>query len=376
MTERHCRSSRRYRDRRIAETRNRAFSPSDVVPDLWNSRSSTGRPSRAVPEAYCQEVPALRRFRRRATVSAFPSTSVRRSTATPHRQDPAARAAQRPVAELGIRRRSIACHRTGERKTPPEAISDRIDAVVRAHRQPQVCDRRRKEAAHPHRHSAAHAVTRLLGRTRVPTLLAAPRVIRMPISVHALAHRPLTTAAVAELVALPTTPYVPEDVDAVDAEVRQRGWSWEHELVCDSFRPGCGHVLCTDGISPFGRSDARYSLVFGQLYPVDPDDGNMTNGPWLYSLMDDWQQQPGWSGRRPGTDQDCERVLAQAAQAVTGYLGADGSVIRSDGRRPPADAPHLAHPHPCAGTRTSGRQRPLRLPQSPAVVLYATDLRS
>lgn len=80
-------------------------------------------------------------------------------------------------------------------------------------------------------------------------------------------------------------------------------------------------MLCTDGISPFGRSDARYSLVFGQLYPVDPDDENMTNGPWLYSLMDDWQQQPGWSGRRPGTDQDCERVLAQAAQAVTGHLG-------------------------------------------------------
>ncbi|WP_406263086.1 hypothetical protein OHT93_00505 [Streptomyces sp. NBC_00191] len=143
----------------------------------------------------------------------------------------------------------------------------------------------------------------------------------MPIPVHALAHRPLTAAAVAELVALPTTPHVPEDFDAVDAETQQRGWSWEHELVCDSFRTGHGHVLCTDGLSPFGHADARHFLVFGQLYPVDPDDENMTNGSWLYALMNDWQQQSGWSGRRPGTDQDCETVLAQAAQAVTEHLG-------------------------------------------------------
>ncbi|MGK5637963.1 hypothetical protein ACSNOK_06550 [Streptomyces sp. URMC 126] len=142
----------------------------------------------------------------------------------------------------------------------------------------------------------------------------------MPIPVHALAHRPLTAPAVAELIALPTAPHVPDEGDALDAEVRQRGWSWEHELVCDSFRTGYGHVLCSSAI-PFGRPDARHFLVFGQMYPVDPEDEDMTNGPWLYDIMDDWQRQPGWSGRRPGTDQDCESVLAQAAQAVTEHLG-------------------------------------------------------
>ncbi|MGW7455911.1 hypothetical protein [Streptomyces sp. NPDC054787] len=144
----------------------------------------------------------------------------------------------------------------------------------------------------------------------------------MPLPARALAHRPLKTAAVAELLELPAAPHVPEDFDAVDTEVRQRGWRWEHDLVCDSFRTAHGHVVCTDGMSPFGRSDARTFLVFGELYPVDPDDEGMDNESWLYSLIDDWQVQPGWSGRRPCTDQDCEAVLAQAAQAVTEHLGA------------------------------------------------------
>ncbi|MEU1790582.1 hypothetical protein ABZ553_32860 [Streptomyces sparsogenes] len=146
----------------------------------------------------------------------------------------------------------------------------------------------------------------------------------MPIPVHALAHRPLPPEAVAELIALPTAPRAPDGVDtfdAVEAEMRQRGWSWQHELVTDSYRTGYGHLLCTDGESPFGDPEARHFVVFGELYPVDPDDGSMTNGRWLYDLMDDWQRLPGWTGRRPSTDQDCEAVLAQAAQAVTDHLG-------------------------------------------------------
>ncbi|MEC4018271.1 hypothetical protein [Streptomyces sp. H27-D2] len=143
----------------------------------------------------------------------------------------------------------------------------------------------------------------------------------MPIPVHALAHRPLPAAAVSELVALPTAPHVPDNDNVIAAEMQQRGWSWEPDLVCDSFRTGYGHVLCSDGHSPFGHPDARHFLVFGELYPLDPDDESMTNGPWLYDIMDDWQQLPGWSGRRPCNDQDCETVLAQAAQAVTEHLG-------------------------------------------------------
>lgn len=143
----------------------------------------------------------------------------------------------------------------------------------------------------------------------------------MPITVHALAHRPLTTEAVAEFVALPSVAPIPDDADAVDAELRRRGWSWQNELVCDSFLTGHGHVVCTDGMSPFGQADARQFLVFGEVYPVDPEDDGPDNGPWLYGLMDDWKQLPGWIELRPGTDLDCEAVLERAAQAVTEHLG-------------------------------------------------------
>ncbi|MFC8829390.1 hypothetical protein ACFT9I_29050 [Streptomyces sp. NPDC057137] len=146
--------------------------------------------------------------------------------------------------------------------------------------------------------------------------------VPVAVPVHALAHRPLTVAAVAELVALPTAPLLPDnDFDTVDAELRRRGWRWEHELVCDSYRAGHGHVLCTDGVDPFGHPDARHFLVFGELYPVDPDDESVGNGPWLYDLMDQWREQPGWSERRPATYGDCEAVLAEAARAVTEHLG-------------------------------------------------------
>ncbi|WP_314253944.1 hypothetical protein [Streptomyces sp. DSM 40907] len=141
----------------------------------------------------------------------------------------------------------------------------------------------------------------------------------MPIPVHACAHRPLTAEAVAALVALPAELHVHDD--DLDRVIQQRGWSWEHDLVCDSFRSAYGHVLCTEGRHPFGHPGARHFLVFGQVYPVDPDDASMTNGRWLYGLMDDWQMQAGWNGRRTGTDQDCEHVLAQAARAVTAHVG-------------------------------------------------------
>jgi hypothetical protein len=144
----------------------------------------------------------------------------------------------------------------------------------------------------------------------------------MAIPVHALAHRPLTVEDVAEFVALPFVPHVPDDVEAVDEEIRRRGWHREQELVNDSFRTAGEHVLCCDGISPFGSPDARYFLVFGEMYPVDPDDESRSNDAWLSGYMDGWRQLPGWSTREPCTDQDCETVLTQAAQAVTECLGA------------------------------------------------------
>jgi hypothetical protein len=144
--------------------------------------------------------------------------------------------------------------------------------------------------------------------------------VRVPTPVHALVQRPLTTEAVAELLALPDESTVPDDFDAVEEELRRRGWEWEH-VVCDCFRTGHGHVLCSEYASPFGEPDARSFLVFGEIYPVDPHDEDMRNEEWLDGYVEGWQGLPGWTCRRPTTDQDCEAVLAQAARAVTEHLG-------------------------------------------------------
>ncbi|WP_053763694.1 telomere-protecting terminal protein Tpg [Streptomyces sp. AS58] len=54
----------------------------------------------------------------------------------------------RAVAEeIGVSQRSVERYRKGERKHPPKAIADRIDAAVRARWQPQVRKRRQKQAA-------------------------------------------------------------------------------------------------------------------------------------------------------------------------------------------------------------------------------------
>ncbi|MEU6578958.1 XRE family transcriptional regulator [Streptomyces sp. NPDC046805] len=49
--------------------------------------------------------------------------------------------------EIGVSQRSVERYRTGERKHPPKAIVDRIDAAVRARWQPQIRKRRREQAA-------------------------------------------------------------------------------------------------------------------------------------------------------------------------------------------------------------------------------------
>ncbi|MEU5279355.1 XRE family transcriptional regulator [Streptomyces asoensis] len=51
------------------------------------------------------------------------------------------------AAEIGVSQRSVERYRKGERKHPPRAIAERIDAAVRARWQPQVRRRRRKQAA-------------------------------------------------------------------------------------------------------------------------------------------------------------------------------------------------------------------------------------
>ncbi|WP_240804126.1 hypothetical protein [Streptomyces sp. A0592] len=144
----------------------------------------------------------------------------------------------------------------------------------------------------------------------------------MPTPVHALAHCPVIPAAVAEFLALPQQPAAADDFDALDAVLRARGWSWEHECLTDSYRTGYGHPLCTEGDTPFGDPTARRFLVFGQLYPVDPHDDDLDNMPWLGELVDDWGGAPGWTVRRPSTVEACTEVLNQAADAVTAHFGA------------------------------------------------------
>ena len=54
----------------------------------------------------------------------------------------------RAVAEeIGVSQRSVERYRKGERKHPPKAIAERIDAAVRARWQPQVRKRRQRQAA-------------------------------------------------------------------------------------------------------------------------------------------------------------------------------------------------------------------------------------
>lgn len=54
----------------------------------------------------------------------------------------------RAVAEeIGVSQRSVERYRKGERKHPPQAIAERIDAAVRQRWQPQVRKRRQRQAA-------------------------------------------------------------------------------------------------------------------------------------------------------------------------------------------------------------------------------------
>ncbi|WP_434097721.1 telomere-protecting terminal protein Tpg [Streptomyces mirabilis] len=49
--------------------------------------------------------------------------------------------------EIGVSQRSVERYRKGERKHPPKAIADKVDAAVRSRWQPLVRRRRRKQAA-------------------------------------------------------------------------------------------------------------------------------------------------------------------------------------------------------------------------------------
>jgi hypothetical protein len=66
-------------------------------------------------------------------------------------------------------------------------------------------------------------------------------------------------------------------------------------------------------VSACKRSGVRISGLPGlrRGVSVDPEDEAVTDGEWLYDLMDERQHLPGWSGRRPCTDQDREAVLEE-----------------------------------------------------------------
>ncbi|MFF8844274.1 hypothetical protein ACF08N_16395 [Streptomyces sp. NPDC015127] len=136
-------------------------------------------------------------------------------------------------------------------------------------------------------------------------------------AVKALAHSPLTAAAVRELLELPALPPVPDDAFIAHSE-EVLGWRFT-DLVCDADLTRHGHVLSYDVDNPLGDPEARFNLVFGEAYPYQPD---MPDD--VQSLTDDvraWAETPGWRFRTdPGPD-DCEAVLAEAALSVSEVLG-------------------------------------------------------
>lgn len=136
-------------------------------------------------------------------------------------------------------------------------------------------------------------------------------------TVKALAHSPLTTEAVRELLEIPESPPVPDD-DFIAHSEKVLGWGFT-DLVCDADLTRHGHVLSYDVDNPLGNPEAAFHLVFGEAYPYRPDMPDEAE-----SLTDDvrtWAETPGWHFRTdPGLD-GCEAVLAEAAQTVSAVLG-------------------------------------------------------
>ncbi|MFJ8076857.1 hypothetical protein ACIQ7Q_23675 [Streptomyces sp. NPDC096176] len=136
-------------------------------------------------------------------------------------------------------------------------------------------------------------------------------------AVKALAHSPLTTAAVRELLEIPTLPPVPDD-DFIAHSEKVLGWGFT-DLVCDADLTRHGHVLSYDVDNPLGDPAATLCLVFGEAYPYQPDMPDDEQ-----SLTDNvraWAETPGWRFcTDPGLD-GCETVLAEAALSVSEVLG-------------------------------------------------------
>lgn len=148
-------------------------------------------------------------------------------------------------------------------------------------------------------------------------------------TVTALAHSPLTAAAVRDLLEIPRAAPVPDD-DFVEHSETALGWGIT-DLVCDADLTRHGHVLSYDVWNPLGDPNATFHLVFAEACPHRagmPDDTR--------SLTDDvraWAETPGWRFLAGPSDDQCEAVLAEAARTVSEVLGCrPRRTVRTDDR--------------------------------------------
>ncbi|WP_158685737.1 hypothetical protein [Streptomyces purpureus] len=146
-------------------------------------------------------------------------------------------------------------------------------------------------------------------------------------TVKALAASALTTAAVRELLALPTMAPVPDE-EFLDHSSKVLGWEFT-DLVCEAERTRHGHVLFFDANNPLGDMRTTFNLVFAEAYPYDPD--GLDNEKWLTGDVRAWADELGWRFQADPTFDECETLLAEAADAVSDVLGCPPErTIRTD----------------------------------------------
>ncbi|MFF3286497.1 hypothetical protein [Streptomyces sp. NPDC003023] len=164
-------------------------------------------------------------------------------------------------------------------------------------------------------------------------------------TVTALAHSPLTAAAVRDLLEIPRAAPVPDD-DFVEHSETALGWGIT-DLVCDADLTRHGHVLSYDVWNPLGDPNATFHLVFAEACPHRagmPDDTR--------SLTDDvraWAETPGWRFLAGPSDDQCEAVPAEAADRVGGArvpAAADRPYGRPVRHGPSRAVPHMANRRP------------------------------
>ncbi|MFJ2088892.1 hypothetical protein ACIOEW_06440 [Streptomyces sp. NPDC087901] len=146
--------------------------------------------------------------------------------------------------------------------------------------------------------------------------------------VHSLAHSPLSSTVVQELLAMPAMQAVPEE-EFDEYSERELGWAYT-DLVCDAVLTRHHHVLWYEG-TPLGDAECTLVLTFGEAYPVNPPDPDEYGHDSLVELVEDWAGLPGWVLLDTPSEAECDAVLDRAADVLAAELGPPLRTLRSDG---------------------------------------------